>query len=145
MFDTISVIIGVVGALLGIAGTILAVGGVLLLVALIKKLPSGVRAIVSATAASIVLMTFLKHFALEYFDFLLFKSMIGVSLAFGVCGLYLILGSVVLGNWVKMLFASAAAPHVSNLSEESPVKTVDNRDNLSAPSSFLKAFSVMLQ
>ena len=61
MLDMITVIIGVVGALLGIAGSLLVVGGTLLLVSLIKKLPAGFRAVVSATTASVVAMTSLNN------------------------------------------------------------------------------------
>ena len=145
MLDMITVIIGVVGALLGIAGSLLVVGGTLLLVALIKKLPAGFRAVVSATAASVVAMTLLKHCAAEYMDVLLFKSVISASVVFGICGFYLILGSVVLGNWVKMLFASAGVPTVQLLHADVPDRLSDNSKKNSSPSFVLKVSSVMLQ
>lgn len=145
MFDIISVVIGVAGAVLGIAGIFLFAGVSVLVAALVKKLPKGVRSVLSSAAMTVAAITLFRHFAVEFMDILILKSVLNASLHFGICGLYLILGSVVLACWVKALFIAAAASQVGAARAGGRKLCSDNSKKLSSPSCFMKVSAVMLQ
>lgn len=145
MFDVISIVIGVVGAVLGIAGVFLLAGTVILLAALARNLPNGVRAVISAVAASLVAVTVFKHLASEYADVMTFRILLGLSVQLGICGIYFISESGSAIDRAKILLSSFFSRTTRVTMESFSSAPSDNSKKLSSPSFRLKALSVMLQ